>query len=82
MKKVGIIVGGIFLLASCGNSYEKTPEDWSTDVCNCLHENGVGSSKVDEKLKELKAYYSDDDYEMHDKATTLIGQDCPEALVY
>lgn len=77
-----LLLPAMLILNSCGNSYDKTPEDWSKEVCGCLHENGIGSPKVDELLNELKTYYSDDDSKLYDKATTLIGQDCPEALVH
>ena len=77
-----IMLAAVFALNSCGNSYDKTPEDWSSEVCNCLHENGIGSQEVEDKMNELKNYYADEDYEMHDKATTLIGQDCPEAVIH
>lgn len=69
------------LMASCGNSYEKSPEDWSMEVCKCASENGVDAAECQDLLNELKDYYAEEDYDQHDKATTLIGQDCPEVLL-
>ena len=77
-----MILSALFALVSCGSSYDKSPEDWSADVCGCTHEFGIGAPECDEKINELRSYYSDDDYLLHDKATTLIGQDCPEALIH
>jgi len=84
MKKTIIYSFSSLLMAgtlySCSGNYDKTPEDWSMEICKCASENGTDAKECQDKLKALKDYYSEDDYTMHDKATTLIGQDCPEVL--
>lgn len=74
----GILIAGTLL--SCNESYDKTPEDWSAEICKCASEKGADAKECQDRLKELKDYYSEDDYAMHDKATTLVGQDCPDVL--
>lgn len=73
-------LGTVFLLTACSAGDEKTPEEWSSEICTCVSEKGLDAQECQDKLKELKDYYSEDDYRKHDKATTLIGQDCPEVL--
>lgn len=82
MKKCNLI-GGILLLmfTSCSSNYDKTPEDWSLEVCKCASDKGYDSKEVKAKLDELKGYYSEDDFNMHDKATTLIGESCPQVFL-
>ena len=81
MKKAMLFVGISTIMYACGgSSYDKSPEDWSKEVCTCASEKGTDAQECQDKLKELKTYYADEDYAMHDKATTLIGQDCPEVL--
>ena len=84
MKKFNysLLVSCFFLvLASCSNNYDKTPEDWSLEICKCASDKGYDSKEVKAKLDELKGYYSEDDNRMHDKATTLIGQYCPQVFL-
>ncbi|XOV68546.1 MAG: hypothetical protein ACFHU9_05080 [Fluviicola sp.] len=80
---IPVFVGAFLsiLLISCGNSYEKSPEDWSKEICETAAEHGADSQEVKDKITELKKYYDDDDYRMHDKATTLVGQSCPEVVL-
>lgn len=80
MKK-SIYLIGLVLLASCGTSYDKTPEDWADDICNCSSEKGIDAQECFDKIDELKNYYEEADYEMHDKATTLVGECAPELLM-
>ncbi|MCR9173544.1 MAG: hypothetical protein NXI10_13670 [bacterium] len=85
MKKTTTLLFAIALfggtLVSCGNSYDKTPEDWSKEICETAAEHGADSQEVKDKFAELKKYYADEDYRMHDEATTLVGQSCPEVVL-
>lgn len=81
MKKITAIAILAIGVYGCGNSYEKTPEDWTLEICGCASEKGNDSQECFDKLDELKNYYSDADYEMHDKATTDIGTCAPELLM-
>lgn len=85
MKKTTtfLFAGALFAgtLVSCGNSYDKSPEDWAMEICEAASEHGSDSEEVKAKFKELKSYYADEDYLMHDKATTLAGEGCPEAVL-
>lgn len=76
-----LVPGTILLFTACGNSYEKSPEDWSAEMCDCIKKNGGVDEECKNIMTQLKSYYADEDYDMHDKATTLIGQDCPEGLM-
>lgn len=75
------IIGLSLATYSCGNSYEKSPEDWTLEVCSCASDKGPDAKECADLLKELKTYYDDADYNLHDKATTEIGASCPEVLL-
>ena len=79
MRKM-IIVSALFALAGCGNSYDKSPEDRSNEICDCAAEKG--GAECQDLVNELKNYYSDDDYGMHDEAIHQVTLNCPEAMVY
>ena len=81
MKKI-LIMSSVLFMLSCGNSYEKSPEDWSTEICDCIHEKGVGAQECDDLVTELKDYYAEDDWDMHDQAIHQVTLDCPAAVAF
>jgi putative lipase involved disintegration of autophagic bodies len=71
------------LMTSCGSGENrKSAEEWSSEVCDCVHNEGVGAQACNDKIQEIHDYYSDDEYEEHDKAIHLITTDCPEAILF
>lgn len=82
MKKVTYMIIGLSLLTySCGSGYDKSPEDWSTEICKCASEKGHDAKECLDLLDELKGYYAEDDSKLHDEATTKIGENCAEFLI-
>ena len=81
MKKFMLPLSLSLVLFSCGNSYDKSPDDWKEDVCNCSLENGPGAQECQDLIKELKTYYAEEDgVSHHDKAMHYIMTDCPEVV--
>ena len=78
MIKITTIIAVGLLLVGCGSSYDKSPEDWRSEVCTCVQEEGPEA--CGEVMEKLRDYYGED-YKTHDKTINLILKSCPEVVL-